>query len=342
MANTEGLPMLPTMGVGSYAAPGWFVAAYKMARAGEMGPHDVTELLDDATQVVIDDQRRAGVDIFSDGELRRQRFVFEMYGLLDGLERVPPRRRLGITGYDMVPRFIDQGSVSAPDGLRTVDEFRALSERVPDKPLKIAIPGPLTFAGSIDLAKRSADSLLEDLIVIVREELQAVVGAGADYIQLDEPGLTDLPYGLTPEQGAAIINRAIEGIEARTAVHVCFGNNAGRPMADRRMHPLMPALESLETDQLILEFANREFAELDLLGGLAERFDLAIGVIDVKNFFVEPAELVAERIAAVLHYVPASRLTVTADCGFSALPRYIAFRKLCAMTEGAALARAAL
>ena len=104
----------------------------------------------------------------------------------------------------------------------------------------------------------------------------------------------------------------------------------------------VPALEVLAVDELVLEFANREFAELDLLAGLADRFDLAVGVIDVKNFFVETPDLVAERIARVLAYVPAHKLIVTADCGFSALPRYIAFQKLCAMTEGAALARAAL
>ncbi|MEX2648523.1 MAG: methionine synthase, partial [Alphaproteobacteria bacterium] len=141
---------------------------------------------------------------------------------------------------------------------------------------------------------------------------------------------------------AEVINRTLAGLDVFTAVHVCFGNNAGRPFADRRIAPLMPGLRLLACDQLMLEFANREMAEVELLGELARRFAIAAGVVDVKNFHVESAEDVAARIARCLNFVAPERLTITADCGFSALPRRIARDKMRAMVAGARLARARL
>ena len=333
------LPLLPTMGVGSYAAPGWFIAVRRMMRDGLLGSHDIQEMLDDATRVVLADQVEAGVDIFTDGELRRQRFVFEVYDQLQGLRRISPARRLGIAGYDMAPHFAPEGRVTAPNGLGTVDDFRALRALLPDRPVKIAIPGPLTFAEFIDAEPQQVEPLWEDILTIVRAELQALVEAGADYIQLDEPALPRPPVGNSPEDSAAFVNRALEGLPGRLAVHVCFGNNAGRPFADRRMGRLVAAMERLECHQLVLEFANREMGELEVIQGLASKFDIAVGVIDVKNFHLESAEDVAGRIEQCLAYVPAEKLTVTADCGFSALPRYLARQKLEAMVGGARLAR---
>ncbi len=340
-ADAAKLPILPTMGVGSYAAPGWFIAAYRMARKGELGSHDTAELLDDGTRAVVADQLDAGVDILTDGELRRQRFVFEMFDLLDGLERVAPVRRLGIPGYDMAPHFIAREAIWAEGNLGTVEEYEILKALAPGKSLKIALPGPLTFAQAIDPGECKSADILDQLVSIVHAELTTLAAAGADYLQLDEPGLPHAPHDLSMAEAAEIINRAHEGVDARVAVHVCFGNNAGRPASDRRFSPLMDAMERLACDQLVLEFANREMADLDLLPGLAERFDIAAGVIDVKNFHVESAEDVARRIEQCLEVVPAEKLTVTADCGFSALPRYLAKQKLDAMVAGARLARAA-
>lgn len=338
----EDLPLLPTVGVGSYAAPGWFVATWRLARKGELGPHDVDELFNDAIQVVINDQVETGVDILTDGELRRQRFVYEMFDKLDGLERVNPRRRLGIGGYDMAPHFIARDMITAPNGLGAVDEFLALQQLAPDKPLKLAIPGPLTFLIGIDPADRGLDAVTTDLIALVRDELLALQEAGCTYVQIDEPGLTEPSRPLSLEDSAATMNASLEGLTIRTAVHICFGNNAGRPMGDRRMGVLRDAIERLGCSQLLLEFANREMAEVDMLKDLSNTFEIAAGVIDVKNFYVEPPELVAERIGQVLEAVPAEKLTVTADCGFSALPRYIARQKLATMVEGTRLIRGRL
>ncbi len=336
------LPPLPTMGVGSMAAPGWFIASWRAARKGEWGDHDVEELFEDATRTVVTDQLDAGVDIVSDGELRRQRFVYEMFDRLTGLERVAPRRRLGIAGYDMAPHFTVAGEIEAPDGLGAAGEFALLAALAAASALKVAIPGPLTFLQAIETDGGGRDAVVDRLATIVRAELVALAEAGAALVQIDEPGLPRAPHGLSFAEGAEIIGRCLDGVAARTAVHVCFGNNAGRPFADRRIGPMMDAIQSLPCDVLMFEFANREMAELELMAALADRFAIAAGVIDVKNFLVEDADTVARRIDLCLRHIPADALWITADCGFSALPRYIAKQKLAAMTAGAAQARAAL
>ena len=336
------LPLLPTMGVGSMAAPGWFIASWRAARKGEWGAHDVDELFGDATRIVVADQIDAGVDILCDGELRRQRFVYEMFDRLTGLERVAPRRRLGVAGYDSAPHFTVAGAVEAPDGLGAAGEFALLRALAPESALKVAIPGPLTFLQAIEPDGGGRDAVLDRLIAIVRAELAALAGAGAALVQIDEPGLPRAPHGLSFAEGAEAIGRSLEGAAARTAVHVCFGNNAGRPFADRRIGPMMDAVQTLPCDVLMFEFANREMAELELMAALAGRFAIAAGVIDVKNFLVEDEDTVARRIDRCLRHIPAEALWITADCGFSALPRYIAKQKLAAMTAGAARARAGL
>lgn len=336
------LPILPTMGIGSYAAPGWLIAARRQIREGGFGAGDIEELYDDALRIAVGDQIEAGVDIITDGELSRQRFVYEMYERLDGLDRVPPRRKIGIAGYDMAPAYVARDLPAAPDGLRLTADFEALRQLVPDRPLKIALPGPLTFAASIRPGDHKPEALIEALVGIVRAELESLAAAGADYIQLDEPSLPHPPHGLSPTDGAAVINRVLDGLNARRAVHVCFGNNAGRPRADRRFDRLIDAMDALDCEQLVLEFANREMAEVACLEALSEKFDIAAGVIDVKNWRIETAEDVARRLNLVLAHVEPTKLAVTADCGFSALPRAFARQKLNAMVDGARQVRQSL
>jgi 5-methyltetrahydropteroyltriglutamate--homocysteine methyltransferase len=334
---------LATMGVGSYATPGWMFAFRAAMRDGRAGPEDIEEAFDDATRVVVADQIEAGVDILSDGELRRQRFVYEMYDRLGGIERVPAGRRLGVPGYDMAPSFTADERIAAPDGLGLVEEYLALRRIAPDHRLKMALPGPLTFVNNIDPAPAygadGVEAMLADLAAIVGAELAALNKAGADFVQLDEPGFANPPEGVSMAAGAAAINRTLARAEGTTAVHVCFGNNASRPFVRRDFARLMPAMADLDCDLLLLEFANREMAGLAYLPELAERHAIAAGVIDVKSFHVETAEEVAARIRAVLDLVPAEKLFVTADCGFSAIPRWLARAKLRAMVAGADLVR---
>lgn len=341
-------PLLPAMGVGSWASPGWLVAARARFRDGTFGAQDVEETLEDATRIAVADQREAGLDILSDGEMRRQRFVYEMYDRLAGPRRLPQARRVGVPGHDMAPRFEAAERVSAPDGLGVVEEFRLLRRLAPDAPLKVALPGPLTFAAAVRPGPAypgggaGIAALLEDLAAIVHAELRALAAAGADRLQLDEPGLARLPEGVGLEAAAAVVNRALDGVPGRLGVHVCFGNNAGRPSAERSLGRLLPAVRALRCQQLVLEFANRQMADVALLGELSQTHEIAAGVVDVKSFHEETAEDVAARLGQVLAHVPAARLTATADCGFSALPRWLARRKLAALVAGTRQVRASL
>jgi 5-methyltetrahydropteroyltriglutamate--homocysteine methyltransferase len=314
-------------------------------RQGLAGPADVEEAFEDAARVAVADQIEAGLDVICDGELRRMRFVFEMYDRLSGLERTQPERRLGVPGYDRAPHFVATEAVSAPRGLGIVREYRQLRRLCPDRPLKIAFPGPMTFLGSIEPGEHYGgrrEQLLADLVAVVRSELVALVAAGADFIQLDEPGFARPPQGLDIGAAAEAINACIAGHEAVTAVHVCFGNNASRPNVRRDLGRLFPGIGQLNCPLLLLEFANREMGDLDRLPELASRYEIAAGVVDVKSFYEETAEDVAARIRRLLSVVPAERLYVTADCGFSAIPRWLARAKLGAMAAGARLARAGL
>lgn len=341
------LPVLPTMGVGSYALPGW-MHLFRRHMGQAAAPMDVAEAFEDATRLAIADQVEAGIDIISDGELRRQRFVYEMYERISGIERQERPRKLGVPGYDMAPKFFATDKVCAPDGLGLVREYEDLARLAPDRKLKIAFPGPLTFTANI-LAQphygdgvEAAGRLMDDVIVMLRAEVEALRLAGADFIQIDEPGLTFVPEPRSQDQAANCINQVIRGLGQHTAVHVCFGNNASRPSAPRGLRRLMGAMGQLDTSTLVLEFANREMADLDILGPLSERFRIAAGVVDVKSFHEESAEDVAARIREVLRFVPAEKLTITADCGFSAIPRWLARSKMEAMVAGAELVRADL
>jgi len=338
----ENLPLLPTMGVGSYASPGWFVVFRNQMRDGKAGPEDVAEALDDATRIAVLDQLEAGIDILTDGELRRQRFVYEMFDRVDGLKRISPSRKLGVPGYDMAPHFNVIDHISAPDGFGVVEDFKALLALAPDRPLKVAIPGPLTFALPLMAQSRDIGDVMDEIIAMVRDELAALSAAGAAYVQLDEPALPHPPLGLSHADAADAINRTADGFAGKVGVHVCFGNNAGRPMADRRFDRLMGAMEALTCDQLVLEFANRQMADVELLGPLSAKFDIAAGVVDVKNFHLETTEEVAARIRQCLEFVVPGKLTITGDCGFSALPRYLARQKMQVMVAGARAVRETL
>ena len=333
---------LATMGVGSYASPGWFVLFRNQIREGKVGPDDIREALDDATRIAICDQIEAGIDILTDGELRRQRFVYEMFECIEGLERIVPGRKLGVPGYDMAPHFNVTGSIRSSQGFGLVEDFRVLRKAAPGHALKMAIPGPLTFALPLAAPKRDIGEVMEEIANMVCNELEALADAGATYVQIDEPALPHPPLGISHTYASELINRVVKSFPGRVGVHICFGNNAGRPMANRRLNRLMNAMEMLECDQLILEFANREMADVELLSQLSKKFEIAAGVIDVKNFHLETTEEVASRIRRCLDFVPVDKLSITSDCGFSALPRYLARQKMQAMVAGARAVRETL
>lgn len=331
---TDTPALLATSVVGSYAKPGWFWSGLAAAERGEFGPVDLSEMLDDAVDLALRDQEDAGVDIVSDGEMRRAGFfTAEFYNRLTGLEPLLPDRRLGPAGHDQQHRFKVHAPITAPEGLGVVAEYQYARRRTA-KPLKVTLPGPFTLAGRLmpGTVYRNRIEAAEAFIPILNAELRALVTAGADFIQIDEPSPAIHPDQATDFAG--LFNAAVAGINARIAAHLCFGNYAGRPLAKREYAPVYEQMLRFDANQLVLEFANRELAELELCRDIAAHKELAVGIVDVKGYYIETAEDVAERLRKVLAYVPAERLSVVPDCGFSQTARWASRAKLQAMVAG--------
>ena len=332
--------LLPTSVIGSHATPSWFWTALDEIEAGNYGVTDERETFDDAVNVAILDQEKAGVDIITDGEMRRFFFIQNFYGRMMGLEKQKPLRRTGLYGYDSVPRYTLRERITIPEGLGIVEEFKYLKANT-SSALKATCPGPLTM--TIHIRVTDGDiytdrvELAADFADVINAELKALVDAGATYIQLDEPSAAIVKGSL--QDWVDLMNRALDGVEARRSLHVCFGNLLSRPRGERTYRRLFPALSEVKVDEFSLEFANREMIEIDVAREFAEERDFSAGLIDVKSFWVEPAETVADRLRRVLDVVSAERVTVTPDCGFFPVPRWLAFKKLANMVKGVDIVR---
>lgn len=334
------LPLLPTVTIGSHAPMGWLLTGFDAAARGEMGAADVAELLRDAMEIAVLDQRRAGVDVLVDGEMSRLDFNLGFYQKLRGLVAQPNERLLGPEGHDQRGRWLVTEPLSAPNGLGCLDEARYLLE-IADRPTKASVPGPFTLSGRLALNGVYRDRLEAAwaLVPIVNAELKALVVAGVDFIYLDEPS-----FAVYPDRAVdyvALFNASVDGVAAKIGTHLCFGNFRGRPVARRTYRPLFPWVLDLKADQLSMEFANREMAEAELWAEVAAASgkELAAGVVDVKNYWCEPPEVVADRIRLLLRFVPAEKLWITPDCGLSQTARWAATRKLAAMVDGARIVR---
>lgn len=334
------LPMkLPTSVVGSHGLPGWVWLAREAMDAGRLGALDVRELMEDATQVALLDQERAGVDVVSTGEMMRVRFIIGFYDRITGIRPLPAPRRLGQPLWDTNTPFEVTEKIAAPRGLGVVEEF-TLARALTQKPLKATVPGPYTLMVPLKLGGgyRDKDTLLADLVAVVNAECKALAAAGAQFIQLDEPhhGM----YAGSVHEVTRGVNRAVEEVPAKIAVHVCFGNLYGRPFsAVRDYRNLFPILADLKASQVVLEFANRGPEDPARWKDFPRDKELGAGVVDVKAFKAETAADVAERIRALLEHVPAERLWVNPDCGFWETPRWVVKRKLAALCEGARIVR---
>jgi 5-methyltetrahydropteroyltriglutamate--homocysteine methyltransferase len=336
---------LLTSVVGSHAHPGWFVSGIAAAERGEFGPADLAEMLDDAVDLAIRDQEAAGIDVISDGEMRRAGFfTAEFYSHLTGVRALPSERRLGAGGHDQQHRFEVLEPIAAPDGLGVVGEFVAARTRT-TRPLKVTLPGPYTLSGRLRTGRGEVYptrvAAAEAFVGILQAELRALADAGATIIQVDEPS-----PAIHPDAGAdfaALFNAAIEPVRGRVRLgaHLCFGNFLGRPLAARSYRPIRDAMLGFGVDELVLEFANREMAEIDLLAELVDAGrDVAAGVIDVKNYHLESADEVAVRIESILAAgVPGDRLALVPDCGFSQTARWATVAKLHALVAGRDLVR---
>jgi len=329
---------LRTTVVGSYPFPGWLEHACKNLEA--FGPDDRAELQDDAVVAAIHDQVGAGVDVITDGEQTRLDFNLSFYGYLEGiaLEQQPPRR-LGPPAHDQRGKHAITGELRAPRGLGVVEEFERLKRLAPSGPtLKASVPGPYTLSGRLTPNDRYRDrwAVTEALVPIVRAELEAVVNAGCREVCVDEPSMSCYAHREDPKRFVDIFNRTVEPVagKCRLSTHLCFGNYKGRAVAPRRYAPMFPAFLDVKVDEIHVEMASREFAEPEVIGAIAAKKDVAVGIIDVKNYYVETPEDVAARTRLCLKHAPADRLSLSTDCGLSQTARWAARQKLKNLAEG--------
>ena len=331
---------LRTTVVGSWPLPGWLEHA--ATDLSPFGPDDVDELRDDAVTVAIADQVRSGVDVITDGEQSRLDFNLSFYGHLAGIERetLSPRR-FGPPAHDQRGRHRIVGELGAPDGLGTLDEWRRLRRLAPPGPtLKVSVPGPYTLAGRLVPGGAYPDrwAVTEALLPIVRAELTALVADGATAITVDEPSMSCYAWKEDVSRLVDVFRRTVEPVtgRCRLGTHLCFGNFKGHPVGRREYSPMFPAFLDLPVDEIHVEMANREFAELEVIGAIADAGkDVAVGVVDVKSYYLETPEDIAARARRCLTHVPAERLLLAPDCGLSQTARWAARAKLHALVAGA-------
>lgn len=342
---------LRTSVIGSYPFPGWLELA--SVQLDRFGPEDLAELQNDAVIVAVHDQLEAGLDVITDGEQTRLDFNLSFYGYIEGidLESSPPRR-FGPPAHDQRGKHKVVSELRAPKGLGAVDEFERLRRVYASRPhagsaspttLKASVPGPYTLSGRLIPNTHYPDrwALTEALLPLVRSELEALVKAGCQEISVDEPSMSCYAHREDPARFVDIFNRTVESVRGKTRVcsHLCFGNYKARAVGPRQLAPMFPAFLEFHCDELHVEMASREFAELDAIAPIAQRMDVAVGVIDVKSYYIETPEDIARRVKRCLELAPADRLVFAPDCGLSQTARWASKRKLANMVAGVRLVR---
>jgi 5-methyltetrahydropteroyltriglutamate--homocysteine methyltransferase len=334
---------LRTTVIGSYPFPGWL--EFACGHLGEFGDADREELKEDAVIAAIHDQVSAGLDVITDGEQTRLDFNLSFYGFFEGiaLEQMPPRR-FGPPAHDQRGKHAVTGPLNAPRGLGAVAEFERLRRLAPAGPvLKASVPGPYTLSGRLLPNTQYPDrfALTEALLPLVRRELEALVQAGCREITVDEPSMSCYAHRESTARLVDIFNRTVEPIVGRChlSTHLCFGNYKGRAVGPRRYAPMFPEFLNMKVDEVHLEMASREFAELEMIGQIASSKDVAVGIVDVKSYFIETVEEIASRVRACLKFAPPERLSFAPDCGLSQTARWAARQKLRNMVQGVKLVR---
>jgi len=326
------LPILPTTMVGSYSMPGWLERLKTDYFARRISRHDLDEIHDAAVRSAIKDQEMAGLDIVTDGELRRDNMIDYFVERLPGIQIDRSSKKFYYDFYDSeVIGKIPMASV----GL--TDDFRFLLANT-EREAKISITGPHSLTKRVrNKHYPTEEALATDIARVLNMELKELVKAGAKYIQIDEPYYSGFPEDI--QWGVKVLNILVDGVQANIAVHICYGNRYGKPSWEGSYRYLFPAILDAKVNSLSLEFARRGGEDMDLFREFKVPFDLGAGVIDVKDNSIETPEIVAERIRKALQFVSAEKLYILPDCGLFHLPRDVAFNKLRAMVAGARIVR---
>jgi 5-methyltetrahydropteroyltriglutamate--homocysteine methyltransferase len=340
--------LLPTMVVGSYPQPDWlidreklstFVPRTRVPELWRIPDRWLEQAQDDATIVAIRDMERAGIDIISDGEIRRESYSNKFSNALAGLDREKEGHLTMVNaGREVkipVPLFSGPVRRLAPVEVRDVEFLRANT----DRKIKITLPGPFTMSEQSETTHhKDREALAMELAAAVNDEVRDLFAAGADIVQLDEPWMQRFP-NRAKQYGVKVVNRALDGISGTTAIHICFGYAAVVPNKPST-YSFLTELEGCVVNQVSIEAAQPKL-DLAVLRELPSKV-MIVGVIDLGDKQIETPEVVAARIEAALKHVPPERLILAPDCGMKYLPRETAFGKLKAMVEGSAIVRAIL
>jgi 5-methyltetrahydropteroyltriglutamate--homocysteine methyltransferase len=338
--------LLPTSLVGSYPQPDWLVDRDNLrgrfpprVRAKELwrvDPRFLEEAQDDATIVAIRDQERAGLDIITDGEMRRESYSNRFATALEGIDIDNPGSALDRSGHpNPVPRIAGKIRRKYPVQVRDMEFLRRNTTRM----VKMTVPGPFTMSQQAqnDFYRNAADAAL-DYARAVNEEIKDLFAAGADVVQIDEPYMQARPQAAR-EYGLRALEAALDGVKGTTAVHICFGYAAiihARPEG----YSFLPEFEQCRVHQVSIETAQSNL-DTAILESLPDK-TIVLGVIDLDNLAVETPDVVAARITRAFPHCPPERIIVAPDCGMKYLPREVAYGKMVSMVKGAAMVRDAL
>jgi 5-methyltetrahydropteroyltriglutamate--homocysteine methyltransferase len=336
------------MVVGSYPQPDWLIDRKKLSmgvprtRMPELWriPEQwLEQAQDDATIAAIHEMERTGVDIVSDGEIRRESYSNKFANALAGVD--PDQEgsltftNAGRTVTVPVPRFSDRVRRREPVEVKDVTFLRAHT----DRKIKITLPGPFTMSEQAEMGYyRDRKALAEDLAAAVNEEVKDLFAAGADIVQLDEPWMQRFPERAR-QYGVKVVNRALNGVTGTTALHMCFGYAAVVPKKPNS-YSFLRELEQCVVDQVSIEAAQPKL-DVSVLKELPSKV-IVLGVVDLGDARIETPDIIAARIEAALKFVAPERLAIAPDCGMKYLPRAVAFGKLKAMVEGTKIVRAKL
>ncbi len=351
--------LLPTTMVGSYPRPSWYryeLLGRDIRVAFKEVGHE--EAYNDATQAVINDQEKAGLDIITDGQMSYDDYVgvigsfcWYMYERIPGFQHakeIHPSEIGAAVRSKEIELLADWGGV-VNDGpvsrgpIRLADLYK-IGRKYARKPMKVSVgAGPVNLAWHVHFQHyKDARELSFALVPIFNAEMKELVAAGATYLQLEDLGAW-LPVFTNDENDypwiAGVVAECVDGVDAKVAWHFCFGNAWGNAVVPSNYATVLPHFYDVPVDQFVLDFANRDMSDIDCLSSLPKDKEVQIGVIDIRTMMIETPEQVADRIRRVIQVVPAERVYLSTDCGMKPLPRLVAKMKLAALVAGAKIVR---
>ncbi len=332
------IPLLPTTVIGSYSFPAWLERARALAREGRLSGPELEEAHDNAVRSAITDQEIAGVDIITDGELRRETMVNFFSARIHGFDMSGKMKAIG--NLDPSIQMLDpivREKVRHKGSLGMDTHFRFLKAYARHR-TKVCVTWPQMLAKrATNEAYPSDKELIFDLADVLNIELKGLVAAGCDFLQIDEPVWVGYPKDMP--WLVESFNKLVSGVDAKIALHVCYGNYQLKKLFTGQYEELFPAILDTNAQQISLEFAVSDGVGLDLFRKFPTQKEVVVGVIDVKDERVESPDTVARRIRQALEFIPAEKMYIAPDCGMKFMARDRAFAKLRAMVDGTRIVR---